>query len=345
MKIAVWFCIGIALQAGAAQAEVPASSEAAVTAFIQDGRLRSIVRKVPWGIWPGRLTPPEMQRVRTFIPADPGIRGDATRIGALARDIHHSRYVVRSECLDRNGVARAATSTLNDPGGEICFDAGRIAEQRIVLSELVGLALHEHAHHFGDADENHLWVALANRIYGPLFGEEQERYLDAAPATGRAGVGRLTMVLNERVDHPFFRGDLFGALERGEVENVFFPERQLGFYRWQAMRGGMDSFFEVNVFGSSLAECLAHSLIALQTAAHFYRFLPGIRGRVGVLPREVRLGGALHQSLVLGNEHPLYVGRQVTFSFSAHSGEEIVVSVTNPEFGQESGSPQVEIRE
>lgn len=72
----------------------------------------------------------------------------------LAGDVRSSPYIIRDSCVDGQGRQKAATSNLNEMGGEICFNPRFLARQNASNSEIVALAFHEHAHHFGYADSD-----------------------------------------------------------------------------------------------------------------------------------------------------------------------------------------------
>ncbi len=55
-----------------------------------------------------------------------------------------------------------ASSEMNQPGTSICFDVNLLERDETTLNELVGIAYHEHAHHFGYLDKKSVlsfWVS------------------------------------------------------------------------------------------------------------------------------------------------------------------------------------------
>jgi hypothetical protein len=79
----------------------------------------------------------------------------------VAADIADSNYILRDSCSDVGGQA-AGGAMLNDLGGNICLSPKRLAEVGSSKAEIVGLAIHEHAHHFGYSDKDYA-------IYGAVF--------------------------------------------------------------------------------------------------------------------------------------------------------------------------------
>lgn len=73
------------------------------------------------------------------------------------------KVITDEYCRDSKGDPWAATAKLNDIGGEICVSALRLVEIQADPLEVVGLMLHEHAHHYGYEDKDHKMfdVALA----------------------------------------------------------------------------------------------------------------------------------------------------------------------------------------
>jgi hypothetical protein len=74
------------------------------------------------------------------------------------------------ECLV-NGVRAPAVSKLGDVRGEICFDVDIILSLNTTLSELIGLAFHEYAHHFNYLDQDHFLAASIAEAYVGLLPE------------------------------------------------------------------------------------------------------------------------------------------------------------------------------
>jgi hypothetical protein len=102
-----------------------------------------------------------------------------------ASDLQKSRYVIKESCAYIGGQA-AAGAKANELGGDICFSPKRLAELGSTKAEVVGLAAHEHAHHFGYSDSSYAIYKAVFRtlqLKSPEWGES----LSGSPAnaTGR----------------------------------------------------------------------------------------------------------------------------------------------------------------
>lgn len=69
-------------------------------------------------------------------------------------DIADSNYTLRDSCSEVGGQA-AGGAMPNDLGGDICLSPRRLAEIGSSKAEIVGLAVHEYAHHFGYSDKDY----------------------------------------------------------------------------------------------------------------------------------------------------------------------------------------------
>ncbi len=81
--------------------------------------------------------------------------------GFLA-DLKTVKFIASKKCVDSDGVERAASTTMNRPGADICFNPERIVDEfgpYIQDSDLVGLVMHEFAHHYGYEDTDHFFAA------------------------------------------------------------------------------------------------------------------------------------------------------------------------------------------
>lgn len=106
----------------------------------------------------------------------------------LKSDIESSApYELQSECRDKYGNSVAATALNNDYRGPICFSAKRLAEMSVGKAEIIGLALHEYAHHFGFEDmDSAIYLAVFKTVQIPNTSwgttETVKETLKAAPA-------------------------------------------------------------------------------------------------------------------------------------------------------------------
>ena len=82
----------------------------------------------------------------------------------IQADIEQSTYKVLLDapCIEMKSgkrLARPATARMGDLGGNICFSATMLAKRDVKTAELLALAIHEHAHHYGTADEDHQFMS------------------------------------------------------------------------------------------------------------------------------------------------------------------------------------------
>lgn len=77
-------------------------------------------------------------------------------------ELNKVEFILSDRCLDLNGVEKSATAKMNKPGSKICVNPDRIVAEfgpYIQDSDLVGLAMHELAHHYGFEDADHSFAA------------------------------------------------------------------------------------------------------------------------------------------------------------------------------------------
>lgn len=89
----------------------------------------------------------------------------------MTRDIRNSAISLMQECsIEFNGkkVIKSAAAKMNRPGTSICVNAIAIVDSlgtELRNGTLMGLLVHEYAHHFGVLDEDHsLAIAVAEAI-------------------------------------------------------------------------------------------------------------------------------------------------------------------------------------
>lgn len=71
----------------------------------------------------------------------------------LLEDIQNSRHELRSRCFDSNGIERAGAAVIGAARGTICFNLPMLVDSDGTERDLLSLAIHEHAHQLGIADE------------------------------------------------------------------------------------------------------------------------------------------------------------------------------------------------
>jgi hypothetical protein len=108
----------------------------------------------------------------------------------LLNDIYNTTYV-SANCKDANQNEVDASTLVNVPASNICFNTQRLATQNAVNEDLVLLALHEHIHHF-TAEFTHDGHFIASDIFPDINlrndlnnnGQNLRFYLEVAAANG-----------------------------------------------------------------------------------------------------------------------------------------------------------------
>ena len=76
----------------------------------------------------------------------------SSRDRGLKDDIRQTNYQLAEKCTDAVDAQHAASTQIGVRNAAICFDLNKLVEQNTSPDQLMGLALHEHAHHFGYHD-------------------------------------------------------------------------------------------------------------------------------------------------------------------------------------------------
>ncbi len=99
----------------------------------------------------------------------------------FARDLEKTKFVLSDACLDHLGTERTAVAKMNAPGTDICVNPARIVDgfgPYIQDSDLIGIMMHEFAHHYGYEDSDHSFAANFAMDYQL---DNEERNQDGAP--------------------------------------------------------------------------------------------------------------------------------------------------------------------
>ena len=91
-----------------------------------------------------------LKQLQTASISDPSLQkifADLLGRGVIA-DIKNSPYKIEKSCTDSMGIKRSAVANDQELDGPVCFDSERLAQQGATQAELIGLAIHEAAHHF-----------------------------------------------------------------------------------------------------------------------------------------------------------------------------------------------------
>lgn len=88
----------------------------------------------------------------------------------LNDDINESVYQLSDQCVDEENQTHAASTEIGKRNANICLDLNKLSAQNIVKGELIGLLLHEHAHHFGykDTEEMHRLISVIANQYSEI---------------------------------------------------------------------------------------------------------------------------------------------------------------------------------
>lgn len=82
-------------------------------------------------------------------------------IESMREDIKATTYSLSDKCMDGVGMKHAASTEIGDNSASICFDLKELTFQKTTNAELLGLALHEHLHHFGFEDSQSLYLLIS----------------------------------------------------------------------------------------------------------------------------------------------------------------------------------------
>jgi hypothetical protein len=94
---------------------------------------------------------------------DAGIKQLLSKVSyqVLKDDIDQSSYVLSEKCQDEVGDKHAASTENGIIGAQICFDLSELTLQQTTNGELIGLAIHEHLHHFGVTDSPAMYLLIS----------------------------------------------------------------------------------------------------------------------------------------------------------------------------------------
>src|SRR5262249_15387234 len=99
----------------------------------------------------------------------------------LEKDIRESNYVIQDSCQEIGGQA-AGGAVANQLGGDICLSPKRLAEIDSSKAEIVGLVIHEHAHHFGYVDADY---SIDRAVFETVSIDQPD--WNQTPANGSSG--------------------------------------------------------------------------------------------------------------------------------------------------------------
>jgi hypothetical protein len=83
-------------------------------------------------------------------------------------DVYKTQFKLEKTCLDKNGISKTATTSMNEMNSEICINAEKFVNEfgpYIQDSDVVGLLMHEYSHHFGYEDADHSFASSIAESY------------------------------------------------------------------------------------------------------------------------------------------------------------------------------------
>lgn len=86
----------------------------------------------------------------------------------FAQDISSLKFVRSSKCLDSNGADKTAVASMNVPRSSICINVEKFVNEfgpYIQDSDVLGLVMHELAHHYGYEDADHGFAAAVANVW------------------------------------------------------------------------------------------------------------------------------------------------------------------------------------
>lgn len=99
----------------------------------------------------------------------------------FGRDLAKTKFVMSERCVDRFNIERTAVATMNVPASDICINPARLVDEfgpYIQDSDIMGLMIHEFAHHYGYEDTDHF---LASSVAMDYQLDNEDRNQDGAP--------------------------------------------------------------------------------------------------------------------------------------------------------------------
>ena len=84
------------------------------------------------------------------------------RARGFAKNLFATEFELKEKCIDKDGLSKTATTSMNVMGSVICINAAKLVDDfgpYIQDSDIVGLLMHEYSHHFGYEDKDHSFAA------------------------------------------------------------------------------------------------------------------------------------------------------------------------------------------
>ena len=99
----------------------------------------------------------------------------------FGKNLMKTKFVMTDSCVDSKGDSKTAVAEMNQPAGDICVSPSRIVDDfgpYIQDSDIMGLMMHELAHHYGYEDADHSFAAA---IADEYQRDNEEKNQDGMP--------------------------------------------------------------------------------------------------------------------------------------------------------------------
>jgi hypothetical protein len=169
-----------------------------------------------------------------------GILNDLVKKGLL-EDVKKTPYQLKRECIDQYGISREATAAMNIRNQPICVSLWKILENttRAQMSgterliHMVTLLLHEHLHHFGYEDRDHLFYNQLKEIVAYVVHGEIGK-LEMDPVLVK-GIQAFLMGVEPKLENQRLNCEFYDILD---------PDNGPAFDAYRSLEIASDSLFD-----------------------------------------------------------------------------------------------------
>lgn len=99
----------------------------------------------------------------------------------FGKNLMKTKFVMAESCFDSKGDSKTAVAEMNKPASDVCVSPSRIVDDfgpYIQDSDIMGLMMHELAHHYGYEDADHSFAAA---IADEYQRDNEEKNQDGMP--------------------------------------------------------------------------------------------------------------------------------------------------------------------
>lgn len=185
------------------------------------------------------------------------------KASGILEDITQSSYTFEKSCFDKNGELKGAVTAANEVNASVCWSIDFLVKNPIKASDLVGLAFHEHIHHFGFSDTDHT-MASRFKKYFQLLAKGDGTLVQSSKLVQIGSDGVAWLPTNKASESNWMIK--FYAFEAKD-ENADFICRALGFkssHSYSTLR-----YFIIGANGSSSKHADIEDLEELQDQNHY----------------------------------------------------------------------------